>query len=75
MDLLNLPADSMAGFRFYGWLIVEIFTDAGLVGIGNAALSPRLTKQTIDVYLKPLLLGKDPCAIHGGLIWDLMQIR
>ena len=32
------PADSMAGFRFHGWLIVEIFTDAGHVGIGNAAL-------------------------------------
>jgi len=63
MDLLLLPADSMAGFRFHGWLIVEIFTDAGQVGIGNAALAPRVTKQTIDVYLKPLLIGADP--------WDL----
>ena len=63
MDLLSLPADSMAGFRFHGWVIVEIFTDAGHVGIGNAALAPRVTKQTIDVYLKPLLLGADP--------WDL----
>jgi L-rhamnonate dehydratase len=60
MDLLELPADSMAGFRFYGWLIVEVFTDSGHVGIGNAALSPRLTKQLIDLYLKPLLIGKDP---------------
>jgi L-rhamnonate dehydratase len=63
MDLLSLPADSMAGFRFHGWLIVEVFTDAGHVGIGNAALAPRLTKQAIDLYLKPLLLGADP--------WDL----
>jgi L-alanine-DL-glutamate epimerase-like enolase superfamily enzyme len=63
MDLLSLPADSMAGFRFHGWVIVEIFTDAGHVGIGNAALAPRVTKQTIDLYLKPLLLGADP--------WDL----
>ncbi|SPE22517.1 Mandelate racemase/muconate lactonizing enzyme, N-terminal domain protein [Candidatus Sulfopaludibacter sp. SbA3] len=60
MDVLDLPADSMAGFRFHGWLIVELFTDAGLVGIGNAALSPRVTKQVIDLYLKPLLIGKDP---------------
>jgi len=60
MDLLDLPADSMGGFRFYGWLIVEVFTDGGLVGIGNAALSPRVTKQLIDLYLKPLLIGKDP---------------
>src|SRR5262245_59218897 len=61
IDLLALPAkDSMASFRFHGWVIVEVFTDAGLVGIGNAALSPRVTKQVIDVYLKPLLIGKDP---------------
>ena len=60
IDLLALPADAMASFRFHGWLIVEVFTDTGLVGIGNAALSPRVTKQVIDLYLKPLLLGKDP---------------
>jgi hypothetical protein len=35
----TLPADSMGGFRFHGWVVVvEIFTDAGHVGIGNAAL-------------------------------------
>src|SRR5215470_19568678 len=60
MDALSLPADSMAGFRFHGWLVVEIFTDAGHVGIGNAALAPQVTKQTIDLYLKPLLIGQDP---------------
>src|SRR5262249_42585715 len=60
MDLLELPADSMAGFRFHGWLIVEMFTDAGHVGVGNAALSPRITKQVIDTYLKPILIGKNP---------------
>ena len=57
MDVLDLRSDSMGRFRFYGWLIVEVFTDTGLVGIGNAALSPRVTKQLIDVYLKPLLIG------------------
>jgi len=41
MDLLDLPADSMAGFRFHGWLIVEISTDSGHVGIGNARRSAR----------------------------------
>ena len=30
----------MGTFTFHGWLIVEIFTDDGHVGIGNAALSP-----------------------------------
>src|SRR6476620_1818129 len=65
--------DSMAGFRFHGWLIVELFTDAGLVGIGNAALAPRLTKQTIDLYLKPLLIGADPFDVE--FLWQLMYRR
>ncbi len=70
MDLLDLPADSMAGFRFHGWLIVEILTDAGHVGIGNAALAPRVTKQVVDTYLKPLLIGKDP--FDSEFLWQLM---
>ena len=73
MDLLELPADSMAGFRFHGWLIVEVFTDGGHVGIGNAALAPRLTKATIDTYLKPLLIGKDP--FDTEFLWQLMYRR
>ena len=70
MDVLDLPADSMAGFRFHGWLIVEVFTDAGHVGIGNAALAPRLAKQTIDLYLKPLLIGADP--FDSEFLWQHM---
>src|SRR5260370_8304413 len=31
--------------------------------MGNAALAPQETKRVIDLYLKPLLIGKDP--------WDL----
>jgi L-rhamnonate dehydratase len=60
VDLLDLPLDSMGSFRFHGWLIVEIASDSGQVGIGNAALSPRVTKQVIDLYLKPILLGANP---------------
>ena len=56
----------MGTFTFHGWLIVEIVTDDGLVGVGNAALSPPITKQVIDLYLKPLLLGADP--------WDVEQL-
>jgi L-rhamnonate dehydratase len=59
MDAISpmLSKKTMGTFTFHGWLIVEIFTDNGLVGIGNAALSPRVTKQVIDLYLKPLLIG------------------
>ena len=51
---------SMGTFAFHGWVLVEIFTDAGLVGLGNAALSPLVTKSCIDTYLKPLLVGGGP---------------
>jgi L-alanine-DL-glutamate epimerase-like enolase superfamily enzyme len=78
MDLLE-PArrsdqtDAMAGFRFHGWLIVEVFTDAGHVGIGEAALAPRLTKACIDLYLTPLLIGADPFDVE--FLWQLMYRR
>lgn len=50
----------MSTFTFHGWLVCEVETDANITGIGNAALAPQLTKQTIDLYLKPLLLNADP---------------
>ena len=66
MDLLELPEASMQTFTFHGWLIVEVFTDDGHVGVGNAALAPLITKQVIDLYLKPLLIGQDP--------WDIERL-
>jgi L-rhamnonate dehydratase len=66
MDLLELPEASMQTFAFHEWLLVEIFTDDGLAGLGNAALAPQATKQVIDLYLKPLLLGQDP--------WDIERL-
>jgi L-alanine-DL-glutamate epimerase-like enolase superfamily enzyme len=66
MDLLELPEASMRTFTFHGWLLVEVFTDDGHVGLGNAALAPQVTKQVIDLYLKPLLIGRNP--------WDIEQL-
>jgi L-alanine-DL-glutamate epimerase-like enolase superfamily enzyme len=60
MDVLALPQASMSTFTFHGWLVVEVFTDDGHLGIGNAALAPHVCKQVIDLYLKPLLIGADP---------------
>jgi L-alanine-DL-glutamate epimerase-like enolase superfamily enzyme len=45
-------------------------TSGGLVGIGNAALSPVITKQVIDQYLAPLLVGADPWDIE--FLWQHM---
>ena len=70
MDLLELPEASMRTFTFHGWLLVEIFTDEGHVGLGNAALAPQVSKQVIDLYLKPLLIGEDPWEIER--LWQHM---
>lgn len=66
MDLMELRSSSMGTFTFHGWLVVEVFTDAGYVGLGNAALAPKISKQVIDEYLKPLLIGEDP--------WDVERL-
>jgi L-rhamnonate dehydratase len=70
MDLLDLPQASMSTFTFHEWLVVEIFTDDGLVGIGNAALAPQATKKVIDLYLKPLLIGQNPWDVE--FLWQHM---
>jgi L-rhamnonate dehydratase len=66
MDLMELPEASMRTFTFHEWLLVEVFTDDGQVGLGNAALAPQATKQVIDLYLKTLLMGQDP--------WDIERL-
>jgi L-alanine-DL-glutamate epimerase-like enolase superfamily enzyme len=40
------------------------------VGIGEAALAPRITKQIIDLYLKPILIGSDP--FDSEILWQKM---
>ncbi|MEQ8964997.1 MAG: L-rhamnonate dehydratase [Azospirillaceae bacterium] len=70
-DLVTFGEDAtMAAYSFHGWLLVEIETDDGHVGIGNAALSPRVTKQVIDLYLAPIVIGADPFDIE--LLWQRM---
>jgi L-alanine-DL-glutamate epimerase-like enolase superfamily enzyme len=73
MDLVMFREASMENFAFHGWVLVEIFTDAGLVGIGNAALAPLVTKACIDTYLQPILLGADPWDIE--FLWQQMYRR
>ncbi len=73
MDLVAFREASMGNFAFHNWLLVEIATDTGLVGLGNAALAPRVTKQLLDAYLKPLLIGADPWDVE--LLWQQMYRR
>jgi L-alanine-DL-glutamate epimerase-like enolase superfamily enzyme len=72
-DVLYEKSDAMGSFRFHEWLVCEIETDDGVVGIGNAALAPQVTKKTIDTYLKPLVIGEDP--FDYAYIWEKMYRR
>ena len=72
-DVLFEKSDAMGSFRFHEWLVCEIETDDGVIGIGNAALAPQVTKKTIDVYLKPLVIGEDP--FDYAYIWEKMYRR
>jgi len=72
-DLVSDVSGSIAGFRFLGWLVVEVVCDDGTVGLGNAALAPHACKATIDTYLKPLLIGTDP--MDTEYLWESMYRR
>ena len=72
-DLLFEKSDAMDSFRFHEWLICEIETDDGIIGIGNAALAPQIAKKIIDTYLKPLVIGEDP--FDYAYIWEKMYRR
>ncbi len=73
VDLLTESSDHMGSFRFHEWLVVEVETDQGVVGLGNAALAPPVTKQIIDHYLAPLLVGEDP--FDSEYLWQRMYRR
>src|SRR5215469_3379637 len=70
MDLVEVSQASMQTYTFHEWLLVEVFADNGLVGLGNAALAPQVTKQVIELYLKPLLIGGEPWDIER--LWQKM---
>jgi L-rhamnonate dehydratase len=60
VSLLPFQVDAQAAYRFFSWLVVEIETDEGHIGYGNAGLSPDVTKLIIDTKLKGLLIGENP---------------
>ena len=68
-DLLNkenISADGMSTFKFLSWLVVEVETEDGHIGLDNAALSPKPCKSVVDNYLKPAIIGES--------IWDYEHI-
>jgi L-alanine-DL-glutamate epimerase-like enolase superfamily enzyme len=68
------PYASAAGMQSRrGALLVEIETDDGTIGIGEAGAGGGITRPMIDQHLKPLLLGQDPLLIEG--LWQKMWAR
>src|SRR5215213_3199049 len=60
LSFLPFQNDSQAPFRFFSWLVVEVETDEGHIGIGNAGLCPDVTKLIIDSKLRSLLINENP---------------
>ena len=69
-DLLREKGDKMKSFRFHEWLVCEVISDDGTIGLGNAALAPEVTKKAIDCYLKDLVIGEDP--FDYEYLWEKM---
>ncbi|RMF87568.1 MAG: mandelate racemase/muconate lactonizing enzyme family protein, partial [Nitrospinota bacterium] len=54
------------------YLLVRVYTDEGLVGIGECFRRQLpATKATIEEVLAPLLIGEDPLAIEA--LWNKMH--
>jgi L-alanine-DL-glutamate epimerase-like enolase superfamily enzyme len=56
-----------------GALLVEIETDGGVIGIGEAGVGGGSTRDVIDKQLRPMLLGADPLLIEE--LWQRMFAR
>jgi len=75
---LSAPVDppyaSAAGVQARrGGLLVEVETDGGIVGIGEAGLGGGATAAVIEKDLAPMLVGEDPLMIEG--LWQRMFAR
>ena len=56
-----------------GALLVEVETDDGIVGLGEAGPAGGAAAACIEKDLKPLLLGEDPLTIEA--LWQKMAVR
>ena len=56
-----------------GGLLVEVETDDGITGIGEAGVGGGSTHNVIEQQLRPMLLGEDPLLIEG--LWQKMFAR
>ncbi|WP_226783063.1 L-rhamnonate dehydratase [Oceaniglobus trochenteri] len=72
-DIVSNTTGDISGFRFLGWLVVEIETEDGIIGLGNAALAPHAVKTLIDTQLAPMLIGQS--VLDTEFLWQTMYRR
>lgn len=67
----------IGAFPTFAATLVEIATDDGLTGVGEAIVrkAPQVTRAVVEHLLTPVLLGRDPHDVEG--LWDEMfqQLR
>ncbi len=56
-----------------GGLLVEVETDDGVIGIGEAGVGGGSARHLIDSLLRPMLVGDDPLLIEA--LWQKMFAR
>lgn len=76
--LLNYPLEDPIGssvgvYQERQALLVEIVTDDGIAGWGEASAWPPAARTVIESALKPMLLGRDPLDI--AVLWHEMYIK
>ena len=67
----------IGAFPTFAATLVEITTDDGLTGVGEAIVrkAPQVARTVVEQLLTPVLLGRDPHDVEG--LWDEMfqQLR
>lgn len=68
--VMNVP-DSRGVAALRNWIFVEVFTDEGLRGIGEATTEYHelAVQAQVETELKPRLLGIDPTEIDASGSW------
>lgn len=72
----NGIADAQNFFSIRSAVLVQVYTDEGIVGLGESACfggPPETTKIVIETELKPIVLDQDPTNIQ--LVWQRMFDR
>ncbi|MBI1353674.1 MAG: mandelate racemase/muconate lactonizing enzyme family protein [Acidobacteria bacterium] len=76
--VLRAPLEEPFAFSQFSYthreaMLVEVRTDDGLVGWGEAYGPARLTGTIVHEFLGPLLLGQDPRDVEAN--WELLYAR